>query len=107
MYKYGIFEFNMCVSESTHPKKISYFRGAFSNPSLKKTFWTCPLSEGGGGRPPPAKKVDFFQTKCKKYESCPKNPFFIKTISSPLSGWIKVLKKYLKKGRKRGMEVRA
>ena len=25
---------------------------------------------------PPAKKVDFFQTKCKKYSACPEKPFF-------------------------------
>ena len=35
-----------------------------------------PYQGGGGGDLLPAKKVDFFQKKCKKYSACPENLFY-------------------------------
>ena len=52
--------------------------GDIKNRFLGDSF-TFPWGRGGG-RPPSAKKVDFFRQR-KKYSACPENPFLLKTNS--------------------------
>ena len=42
--------------------------------------------------PPPAKKVDFFYTNCKKYSACPESFFLLKPFFSNAIFWVTLFK---------------